>query len=44
VLSGYDKEAGTVTFTDPTYGIVHHSIEDFEKYYQKFFYQAVVIK
>jgi uncharacterized protein YvpB len=44
VLSGYDKEAGTVTFADPTYGIVQHSIEDFEKYYQKFFYQAVVIK
>lgn len=44
VLSGYDLEAQTVTLADPTYGIVEQSIDDFESYYQKFFYQAVVVK
>lgn len=44
VLSGYDLEAGTVTLADPTYGIVTRSISDFEKYYQKMFYQALVVK
>ena len=44
VLSGYDLNTQTVTLTDPTYGVVKQSIEDFTAYYQKFFYQAVVIK
>jgi len=44
VLSGYDIENNTVTLTDPTYGIVEHSIDDFIYFYQKYFYQAVVIK
>ena len=44
VLSGYDIDSNTVTLADPTYGIVEQSIDDFESYYQKFFYQAVVVK
>lgn len=31
-------------FADPTYGIVTHTIDEFTDYYQKFFYQAAVIK
>lgn len=44
VLSGYNLTDMTVTFADPTYGIVTHTIDEFTDYYQKFFYQAAVIK
>ena len=44
VLSGYNLTDRTVTFADPTYGIVTHTIDEFTDYYQKFFYQAAVIK
>lgn len=44
VLSGYDLDKNTVTLADPTYGIVEQDIDEFEAYYKKFFYQAVVIK
>lgn len=44
VLSGYDLEKNTVTLTDPTYGIVQRNLDDFTYFYQKYFYQAVVIK
>lgn len=44
VLSGYDLENNTVTLTDPTYGIVQRNLDDFTYFYQKYFYQAVVIK
>lgn len=44
VLSGYNLEENTVTLTDPTYGIVQRNLDDFTYFYQKYFYQAVVIK
>ena len=44
VLSGYKPTDRTVTFADLTYGIVTHTIDEFTDYYQKFFYQAAVIK
>lgn len=44
VLCGYDSNKGTVTFADPTYGMVEHSMEDFVYFYQMYFYQAVIIK
>lgn len=44
VLTGYNLTDNTVTLTDPTYGIVVRSLEDFTYYYQMYFYQAVVIK
>lgn len=44
VLSGYDLNADTVTLADPAYGIVERSIDEFTYFYQKYFYQAVVIK
>ena len=44
VLSGYNLNDNTVTFADPTYGIVTHTIDEFTYFYQKYFYQAAVIK
>lgn len=44
VLSGYNLEAQTVTVADPAYGIVERPLDDFTYFYQKYFYQAVVIK
>lgn len=43
-LIGYDINNNTVTFADPTYGIVSHSIDDFAYYYGKFYSQAIVIQ
>ena len=43
-LIGYDLNKNTVTFADPTYGIVSHSIDDFTYYYGKFYSQAIVIQ
>ena len=43
-LSGYDIDRGVVTLADPTYGIVERSMEDFVTYYQKYYYQAVVVR
>ena len=44
VLSGYNLDDNTVTFADPSYGIVTHTIDEFTYFYQKYFYQAAVIK
>lgn len=44
VLSGYDLKNKTVTIADPTDGIVVHDLNQFTYFYQKYFYQAVVIK
>ena len=43
-LSGYDIDRGVVTLADPTYGIVERSMEEFVTYYQKYYYQAVVVR
>lgn len=44
VLIGYDLSNSTVTFADPTYGIVSRSIDDFSYFYGKYYEQAMVIK
>lgn len=44
VLSGYNLTDKTVTISDPSSGIVTHSLADFTKFYQQYYYQAVVIK
>lgn len=43
-LAGYDIDKGVVTLADPTYGIVERSMEEFVTYYQKYYYQAVVVR
>ena len=43
-LSGYDIDRGVVTLDDPTHGIVERSMEEFVTYYQKYYYQAVVVR
>jgi uncharacterized protein YvpB len=43
-LAGYDIDRGVVTLADPTYGIVERSMEEFVTYYQKYYYQAVVVR
>ena len=43
-LSGYDIDRGVVTLADPTYGIVERSMEEFVTYYEKYYYQAVVVR
>lgn len=43
-LAGYDCDKQTVTLADPTYGIVERTMEEFESYYQKYFYQALTIR
>ena len=44
VLTGYDLDAGTVTVTDPIYGVVTHEKELFERRWHEMGEQAVVIK
>ena len=39
-----DIDRGVVTLADPTYGIVERSMEEFVTYYQKYYYQAVVVR
>lgn len=43
-LSGYNLDDNTVTLADPAYGIITKSIEEFTYYYQRYYYQAVVIR
>lgn len=44
VLSGYNLTDNTVTICDPSSGIITRSLTDFTKFYQQYYYQAVVIK
>ena len=42
LLTGYDLEAGTVTLTDPIYGVVTHDMELFETRWHQMGEQAVI--
>lgn len=44
VLSGYNLDDNTVTIADPARGILTHSMDEFTYFYQKYYYQAVVIR
>lgn len=43
VLTGYDKQSGTVTINDPLAGIVKRDMSVFEKRYEQMYSQAVII-